>query len=104
VCIFCGNCVEYCPTNCLSMTEEYELAAFDRHSLNYDNIALGRLPTSVTSDPAVVPLRELAYLPKGAMDPHGVPDTAPRAGKLPEQVLATLPKSEPASAQPQEKA
>jgi NAD(P)H-quinone oxidoreductase subunit I len=86
------------------MTEEYELAAFDRHSLNYDNIALGRLPTSVTSDPAVVPLRELAYLPKGAMDPHGVPDTAPRAGKLPEQVLATLPKSESASAQPQEKA
>ncbi|KAH0447728.1 hypothetical protein IEQ34_023443 [Dendrobium chrysotoxum] len=26
VCIFCGNCVEYCPTNCLSMTEEYELS------------------------------------------------------------------------------
>ena len=49
--IFCGNCVEYCPTNCLSMTEEYELAAFDRHSLNYDNVALGRLPTSVTTDP-----------------------------------------------------
>mgnify|MGYP002822924770 CR=1 FL=1 len=51
VCIFCGNCVEYCPTNCLSMTEEYELAAFDRHSLNYDNVALGRLPTSVTTNP-----------------------------------------------------
>jgi NAD(P)H-quinone oxidoreductase subunit I len=83
------------------MTEEYELSTFDRHSLNYDNIALGRLPTSVTSDPAVLPLRELAYLPKGAMDPHGVPDTAPRAGKLPEQVLETLPKAEPkASAQP----
>jgi NAD(P)H-quinone oxidoreductase subunit I len=78
------------------MTEEYELAAFDRHSLNYDNIALGRLPTSVTTDPAVIPLRELAYLPKGEMDPHGVPDTAPRAGKLPEQVLASLPKSESA--------
>jgi NAD(P)H-quinone oxidoreductase subunit I len=96
VCIFCGNCVEYCPTNCLSMTEEYELAAFDRHSLNYDNIALGRLPTSVTSDPAVVALRELAYLPKGAMDPHGVPDTTPRAGQLPEQVLAAMPESAPA--------
>jgi NAD(P)H-quinone oxidoreductase subunit I len=95
VCIFCGNCVEYCPTNCLSMTEEYELSAFDRHSLNYDNIALGRLPTSVTSDPAVFALRELVYLPKGEMDPHGVPDTAPRAGRLPEQVLETLPKSEP---------
>ena len=91
VCIFCGNCVEYCPTNCLSMTEEYELAAFDRHSLNYDNVALGRLPTSVTSDPAVFALRELVYLPKGVVEPHGVPANAPRAGKLPEQVLATLP-------------
>jgi len=20
ICIFCGNCIEYCPTNCLSMT------------------------------------------------------------------------------------
>ena len=69
VCIFCGNCVEYCPTNCLSMTEEYELASFDRHSLNFDNVALGRLPTNVTTDPAVVALRELAYLPKGRWTP-----------------------------------
>jgi NAD(P)H-quinone oxidoreductase subunit I len=97
VCIFCGNCVEYCPTNCLSMTEEYELAAFDRHSLNYDNVALGRLPTSVTTDPSVVPLRELAYLPKGEMDPHGVDPSRPRAGQLPEQVLETLPKTPVAS-------
>jgi NAD(P)H-quinone oxidoreductase subunit I len=34
VCIFCGNCVEYCPKNCLSMTEEYELSTYDRHELN----------------------------------------------------------------------
>ncbi|MFM2158286.1 MAG: NAD(P)H-quinone oxidoreductase subunit, partial [Cyanobacteriota bacterium] len=95
VCIFCGNCVEYCPTNCLSMTEEYELAAFDRHSLNYDNVALGRLPTSVTSDPAVTPLRELAYLPKGEMDPHGIDPSRPRAGQLPAQVLETMPKAVP---------
>jgi len=95
VCIFCGNCVEYCPTNCLSMTEEYELAAFDRHSLNFDNVALGRLPTSVTSDPAVVALKELVYLPKGVMDPHGVDPSAPRAGKLPEEVLATLAQATP---------
>jgi NAD(P)H-quinone oxidoreductase subunit I len=86
VCIFCGNCVEYCPTNCLSMTEEYELASYDRHELNYDNVALGRLPYKVTQDPMVTPLRELAYLPKGEMDPHGVPATAPRAGRLPSQV------------------
>ncbi len=86
-CIFCGNCVEYCPTNCLSMTEEYEMAAFDRHSLNYDNVALGRLPTSVTSDPSVIPLRELTYLPKEKMDPHEVPSNQPRVGKLPTEVL-----------------
>jgi len=89
-CIFCGNCVEYCPTNCLSMTEEYELSTFDRHSLNYDNVALGRLPTSVTSDPSVRAMRELAYLPKGVVDPHEVPDNEPRVGKLPEQVLEEM--------------
>ena len=87
VCIFCGNCVEYCPTNCLSMTEEYELATFDRHQLNFDNVALGRLPTNVTTDPSVRSLRELTYLPKGEMDPHTVDNSAPRAGKLPEEVL-----------------
>ena len=82
-CIFCGNCVEYCPTNCLSMTEEYELSTFDRHSLNFDNVALGRLPTSVTSDPSVRAMRELAYLPKGEMDPHEVPDNEPRVAGPP---------------------
>ncbi len=90
VCIFCGNCVEYCPTNCLSMTEEYELATFDRHSLNYDNVALGRLPTNVTTDPSVQALRELAYLPKGAMDPHDVSENKRRAGMLPNEMLELL--------------
>jgi len=97
VCIFCGNCVEYCPTNCLSMTEEYELAAFDRHSLNYDNVALGRLPTSVTPHASVVTLRDAAFPPKGEMDPHGVDPSRARAGRLPEQVLETLPKTPAAS-------
>ncbi|MFM6105330.1 MAG: 4Fe-4S dicluster domain-containing protein, partial [Sphaerospermopsis kisseleviana] len=73
VCIFCGNCVEYCPTNCLSMTEEYELATYDRHELNYDNVALGRLPYKVTNDPMVTPLRELGYLPQGIIEPHDLP-------------------------------
>ncbi|CAF2000245.1 unnamed protein product, partial [Brassica napus] len=50
ICIFCGNCVEYCPTNCLSMTEEYEFSTYDRHELNYNQIALGRLPMSVIDD------------------------------------------------------
>ncbi len=90
VCIFCGNCVEYCPTNCLSMTEEYELSAFDRHSLNFDNVALGRLPTSVTTDPSVKPLRELGYLPEKVMDPHEIPSNQPRAGQLPSEILEFL--------------
>jgi NAD(P)H-quinone oxidoreductase subunit I len=87
VCIFCGNCVEYCPTNCLSMTEEYELAAYERHELNYDNVALGRLPYKVTDDPMVTPLREFAYLPKGVMDPHDVSSGDRRAGLRPEEIL-----------------
>jgi NAD(P)H-quinone oxidoreductase subunit I len=92
VCIFCGNCVEYCPTNCLSMTEEYELAAYDRHELNYDNVALGRLPYKVTNDPMVTPLRELAYLPKGVFEPHDLPPNAQRAGQRPEEILEQIEK------------
>ncbi|MGF1490951.1 MAG: NAD(P)H-quinone oxidoreductase subunit I [Microcoleaceae cyanobacterium] len=87
VCIFCGNCVEYCPTNCLSMTEEYELAAYDRHELNYDNVALGRLPYKVTNDPMVKPLREFAYLPKDAFEPHEVAENVQRVGLRPEEIL-----------------
>jgi NAD(P)H-quinone oxidoreductase subunit I len=91
VCIFCGNCVEYCPTNCLSMTEEYELSTYDRHELNYDNVALGRLPVSVmNADPMVTPLRELVYLPKGVLDPHDLPANSRRPGKLPEEILAEM--------------
>ena len=66
------------------------MAAFDRHSLNYDNVALGRLPTSVTTDPSVRPLKELVYLPAGEIDPHAVAADRPRAGQLPAQVLETL--------------
>ncbi len=86
VCIFCGNCVEYCPTNCLSMTEEYELASYDRHELNYDNVALGRLPYKVTEDAMVTPLREFGYLPKGVIDPHDLPQGSQRSGKRPEEI------------------
>ncbi len=90
VCIFCGNCVEYCPTNCLSMTEEYELATYDRHELNYDNVALGRLPYKVTQDPMVTPLRELGYLPKGVMDPHDLPAGTQRAGQHPDDIVEEM--------------
>jgi NAD(P)H-quinone oxidoreductase subunit I len=90
VCIFCGNCVEYCPTNCLSMTEEYELSTYDRHELNYDNVALGRLPYKVTQDSMVTPLRELVYLPKGVTSPHDLPEGSQRSGKHPEDIVKEM--------------
>ena len=80
------------------MTEEYELAAYDRHELNYDSVALGRLPYKVTDDPMVTPMRELAYLPKGVISPHDLPEGSRRAGKLPEEILAELEASKPAAA------
>ena len=95
VCIFCGNCVEYCPTNCLSMTEEYEMASYERHELNYDSVALGRLPYKVTQDPMVTPLKEFAYLPKGEVDPHGLAKGSIRAGKRPEEILKEIEASKP---------
>ncbi len=90
VCIFCGNCVEYCPTSCLSMTDEYELAVYDRHELNFDDVALGRLPQRITDDPVVTPIRELVYLPKGVMQGHEVDAGARRAGELPEEINSRL--------------
>lgn len=70
ICIFCGNCVEYCPTNCLSMTDEYELSTYDRHELNYDQVALGRLPVSIIDDSTIETFSNLASLSKGVMDGH----------------------------------
>lgn len=90
VCIFCGNCVEYCPTSCLSMTEEYELSVYDRHELNYDDVALGRLPTRIADDPIVRPIRELAYLPKGVLDGHNSDVGERRSGELPEEIVSRL--------------
>lgn len=31
-CIFCGNCVENCPSHALKFTKEYELASSDKNS------------------------------------------------------------------------
>lgn len=90
VCIFCANCIEYCPTNCLSATEEYELSTYDRHELNYDNVALGRLPYKVTDDPMVTALREFAYLPKGVSEPHDLPAGSQRAGMRPEEIVKQM--------------
>ncbi|WP_218079823.1 NADH-quinone oxidoreductase subunit NuoI [Anthocerotibacter panamensis] len=100
VCIFCGNCVEYCPTNCLSMTEEYELSVYDRHELNFDDVALGRLPARVLDDPLVVAQKEFAYLPKGEINTSEYTQKfgtkGRRAGQLPSERVTseTLPPQE----------
>ena len=46
-----------CPTSCLSMTEEYELSTYDRHELNYNQIALSRLPISIMGDYTIQTIR-----------------------------------------------
>lgn len=35
-CIFCGNCVQYCPFNAIIMTKNYELANEKKSSLTLD--------------------------------------------------------------------
>ncbi len=56
---------------------------------------MGRLPYKVTEDPAVTPLRELAYLPEGVMNPHEVPHTTRRAGLRPEEILQQMEQNPP---------
>jgi NADH-quinone oxidoreductase subunit I len=34
-CLFCGYCVEACPVRALTMTQEYELAGYDKAKLLY---------------------------------------------------------------------
>lgn len=80
------------------MTEEYELSVYDRHMLNFDNVALGRLPYKVTQDPMVTPLRELAYLPKGITESHDLPPGTQRAGQLPEEIAKQLESEQTAPA------
>ena len=50
------------------MTEEYELSVYNRHELNYDHVALGRLPVTANRDPMIKSVRGLSYLEKGIID------------------------------------
>jgi formate hydrogenlyase subunit 6/NADH:ubiquinone oxidoreductase subunit I len=34
-CVFCGQCAEICPRKAITMSEEYELAGFDRSKMLY---------------------------------------------------------------------
>jgi len=35
-CMFCGQCAETCPKEAITMSEEYELAGFDRSKMLYE--------------------------------------------------------------------
>src|ERR1700759_243597 len=35
-CIFCGNCTEVCPTDCIKMLSDFELADYSRQALVLD--------------------------------------------------------------------
>lgn len=41
-CLFCWYCIPVCPTDCIWMGQEFELATYDRKSLNYDLVAKGQ--------------------------------------------------------------
>ena len=42
-CCFCSQCNDVCPTNCLSMTDEFLLSSYDKYSA--DMIVTGRKDT-----------------------------------------------------------
>lgn len=51
-CIYCGYCEEACPTGAIILSNEYELAAFDRESLIYTkNELVEKNPGDAGRDP-----------------------------------------------------
>ena len=39
-CIFCGNCTEVCPVDCIKMLDDFELADYSREALVLDKAGL----------------------------------------------------------------
>lgn len=55
-CIYCGLCEDACPTDCLHLTQEFELANFSRESLVYDKSRLlAKQPSEFTIPKNVYP-------------------------------------------------
>jgi NADH-quinone oxidoreductase chain I len=59
-CLYCGLCVESCPTSCLTMTKDYEYSVYDRSELI---LSFGK-----DLDPAVVAAAEKAAAEKAAAE------------------------------------
>ena len=66
-CMMCGYCAEYCPTNAMTTTTDYELAEFTRQDLIYDP---RRLEFPYTTDMMEVHIEEhlISNLEKGITD------------------------------------
>ena len=43
-CMFCGLCVESCSTDCLELSQDYEIAFYSREGLVFDRARLERGP------------------------------------------------------------
>ena len=56
-CIFCGLCIEACPTRALTMTNEFELADDNRADLIYEkkDLLAPLLPGMIAPPHAMVP-------------------------------------------------
>ncbi len=51
-CIFCGLCIEACPTRALTMSNDFELAEYERISDIYDkSMLLAKLPDGAVAAP-----------------------------------------------------
>ncbi|KAJ7555502.1 hypothetical protein O6H91_05G041900 [Diphasiastrum complanatum] len=68
VCIFCGNYVKYCTTNCLSTPKKYELSTHAHNELNHDQVGLGCFPTPLIEDSTVRAISRLTQLPREILD------------------------------------
>src|SRR6266568_1010794 len=60
-CLFCGNCMEYCPTDAWNFTQEFELADYAREDLYYKADEL-RMPKE-NSDKEIVLINRIGEHP-----------------------------------------
>ena len=52
-CLFCGNCMEYCPTDAWNFTQEFELADYTREDLYYSGPEL-KMPDEESDKKAIL--------------------------------------------------
>jgi len=64
-CVFCGLCVDACPFDALSMSNDYELSAYDKASLKYTPDMLMLPP------PAELGTAKVKFDPKRGTVTHG---------------------------------